>query len=361
MFEAYNKFEQTYAVGNTKLGKGKLTSGVFSIINKETKEEKAVKIIYCSNKKIFQGTKQFVQEQQRVAKTCGLIPYEELYYKQSGDKYHIYIVMEKMDMNLSQWRKIHGDDKNTCPITFGKLQMFHLLCDVYNLHRWNMIHADIKPQNICISKQSITRLIDYDNFMEIGTSRMNYCGTCGYTPPEIDSDTSNTICRTFTEAVDIWGVGISLVNHFFNIHPFDTVRHGDKNYVNSIVSIQKEMNEMKENEKYDVELYDLLNIHLKKLKRKCNSLLMNKLTQKKMDKILSDQLNWDNSLKNLLTKKLLVKDPSKREINIENILKHKWFDEIFTKDNIQLTEQTCKLVPTYWKMYQKVKKRWRLF
>ena len=78
------------------------------------------------------------------------------------------------------------------------------------LHSENIIHRDIKPDNLMIDKQGLIKLIDFgfskklDNNQNLRT--LTKCGTMGYTAPEILSDSK----EGYGIKADIWSFGITI-------------------------------------------------------------------------------------------------------------------------------------------------------
>ena len=65
---------------------------------------------------------------------------------------------------------------------------FNIALALYHCHLANVIHRDVKLENIMISKNLSIRLIDFGYGTVLGHSNQKlfkYCGTPYYMPPEI--------------------------------------------------------------------------------------------------------------------------------------------------------------------------------
>ncbi len=62
-----------------------------------------------------------------------------------------------------------------------------MLSAIHYCHQRNVIHRDIKLQNILLSDDHQIKLIDFGlgNFMQEGKLRNTFCGTPAYAAPEI--------------------------------------------------------------------------------------------------------------------------------------------------------------------------------
>jgi len=87
-------------------------------------------------------------------------------------------------------------------------------------HQNNIIHRDIKHQNIILDSQNHIKLIDFglSNFFEEGLFRKTFCGTPAYAPPEILLGTEYS-----GPEVDIWSIGVVLYSMLTAEFPFKTV------------------------------------------------------------------------------------------------------------------------------------------
>lgn len=92
-----------------------------------------------------------------------------------------------------------------------------LLIAVDHLHRKvNLLHRDLKCDNIMIDKNMNIRLIDFGFSRSIDNLMMTPCGSTQYAAPEILQR------QPYTKAVDIWSMGIILYAIVFGFLPFDS-------------------------------------------------------------------------------------------------------------------------------------------
>ena len=75
------------------------------------------------------------------------------------------------------------------------------------LHSNGLMHRDIKPHNILISKEGKVIICDLEVLKEIETSLQSLAGTWGYTAPDFTDE-------KYTEKIDIWSLGITILQMF---------------------------------------------------------------------------------------------------------------------------------------------------
>lgn len=117
-------------------------------------------------------------------------------------KKRLYLVFEFVDHTALDdlERYPSGAEEN-----FVKKIMFQLLKGVEFCHTKNIIHRDVKPENILISKRGVVKLCDFGFARTIappGEAYTDYVATRWYRAPELlVGDTS------YGRAVDIWAIG----------------------------------------------------------------------------------------------------------------------------------------------------------
>uniref|UniRef100_A0A7S1FNY0 Protein kinase domain-containing protein n=1 Tax=Corethron hystrix TaxID=216773 RepID=A0A7S1FNY0_9STRA len=91
-----------------------------------------------------------------------------------------------------------------------------ILRGIGHLHRHNVVHRDIKPENILIDKRNEAKIADFGfaTCITRPSSLTTFCGSFIYAAPEILSHVP------YGEAVDLWGVGVTLFIMLGNYYPF---------------------------------------------------------------------------------------------------------------------------------------------
>ena len=84
------------------------------------------------------------------------------------------------------------------------------------LHNRNVMHRDIKPDNLFISESGVIKLGDFGLAVQLEHScskRVNTCGTSMYMGPEVYEEEA---CLKS----DVWALGISIIEMAENKNPF---------------------------------------------------------------------------------------------------------------------------------------------
>eukprot|EP00316_Scyphosphaera_apsteinii_P008012 CAMPEP_0119346466 /NCGR_PEP_ID=MMETSP1333-20130426/108017_1 /TAXON_ID=418940 /ORGANISM="Scyphosphaera apsteinii, Strain RCC1455" /LENGTH=817 /DNA_ID=CAMNT_0007358967 /DNA_START=57 /DNA_END=2510 /DNA_ORIENTATION=- len=79
--------------------------------------------------------------------------------------------------------------------------MAECLAGMYYLHEHDVIHRDIKPQNVLIAKNGHVKLADFG--LSTSTNRRKKCGTLPYMAPEVLE-----MCNDVSGAIDLWSIGV---------------------------------------------------------------------------------------------------------------------------------------------------------
>ncbi|OHT01622.1 hypothetical protein TRFO_07539 [Tritrichomonas foetus] len=124
-------------------------------------------------------------------------------------KRHLYIVMEYCQ----------GDNIIMNPSINLKRAFSQILSAVQYLHRYRIIHQDIKPSNILLDNFNNVKLIDFGTAISIPPDLekipVTLSGTPHYFPPEFFTENE---CDPF--AADVWALGVSLYQIAFGVLPF---------------------------------------------------------------------------------------------------------------------------------------------
>jgi serine/threonine protein kinase len=107
----------------------------------------------------------------------------------------------------------------------AKHYMHQLLLSLINIHRQNIIHRDIKPMNILLTKDLKVKLGDFGFATQLKSKQHGVCGLYGtwnYIAPEM-LDEENL----YQFSVDIWAFGVTLFMLVAGKQPFDSERIED--------------------------------------------------------------------------------------------------------------------------------------
>lgn len=184
-------------VMTSMIGKGAF-SKVYRAIHKPTNQEVAIKIIPITEK----NSREILEE---ISTTRDLKhPYVAELYEILEDKDNNYLIMEYLpNGNLCDYIKQQGalsEDE-------AQFIFFQIVSAVSYLHSNNIIHRDIKAENILLDKNNNIRLIDFGlskHMSDKSDQCKTLCGTAAYCAPEI------ILGRMYNESVDIWSLGILL-------------------------------------------------------------------------------------------------------------------------------------------------------
>lgn len=89
---------------------------------------------------------------------------------------------------------------------------------VAHLHKQNILHRDVKPENVLVKNDGCVKLCDFGFCAPYGVDviRRTMCGTTEYLPPEI------LLGATQNNKVDIWCLGVLLYELLHKRTPFDS-------------------------------------------------------------------------------------------------------------------------------------------
>lgn len=87
------------------------------------------------------------------------------------------------------------------------------------LHRKNVIHRDMKPENILLSMDGTIKLSDFGWSVTTFGRRTTMCGTLDYLSPEVVEG------RDHTEKIDLWSLGVLLYELLVGKPPFEEQTH----------------------------------------------------------------------------------------------------------------------------------------
>lgn len=194
-----------------KLGQG--SSGeVFLVSDSKSGQLLAVKKIFSGNEK--NEMREFEYHIKLKFPTIIELYYKKILFNQ------LYLVMEFANSgNLSKWISNHKSQKKKLDEELILTWFTEVLLGIYYMHKKQLIHRDIKPDNIFISEVENKNLgnVKVDNIHkfiakigDLGISKVTennaytICGTYHYMAPEI------IFGKKYNNKVDIWALGIVL-------------------------------------------------------------------------------------------------------------------------------------------------------
>ncbi|OMJ69099.1 hypothetical protein SteCoe_33267 [Stentor coeruleus] len=132
-------------------------------------------------------------------------------YDHIEDTIKIYIILEYAEkgslFNIIR-KRIKLSENEIWPI-------FTQICVGLNyLHTKNLIHRDIKPDNLLINKDDIVKICDFGWTARGTEPRSTFCGTLEYMSPEMVNN------RPQTYKVDIWALGVLFYEMLHGTTPY---------------------------------------------------------------------------------------------------------------------------------------------
>ncbi len=131
----------------------------------------------------------------------------------------VYLVLEYMDWGsldslLKQQRvvSVTAMDEGVLSIVIGCI--LHALDFLHRIH--NLIHRDLKPGNIVLSRSGIVKLSDFgvSRVLNMEGKGITFVGTAAYMSPE------RLEGKQYTSKADIWSLGIIVVECALGRHPY---------------------------------------------------------------------------------------------------------------------------------------------
>jgi len=102
------------------------------------------------------------------------------------------------------------------PEIIDKLSIIKQLVDaVKYLHGINLVHRDIKDENILINEKGIIKILDYDFLMDMNNKDNEKCGTIYYVSPE------TLLGKSINEKTDLWSLGVTIYIILTKLYPFE--------------------------------------------------------------------------------------------------------------------------------------------
>lgn len=182
----------------------------------------AVKVIAVANAKSRQRARSEAAVTRRLGSSC---PHIVTVMETFVGKDLLYIVMEKCDNTLLRW--LQNSDMREITL---KNAVTDVLVGVAFLHSQNVIHRDVKPDNLLVSKsfalqRDVVKLCDFGMAVELSAKMTSQgrppatrcidqiCGTGPFMSPEM-------LRGGYNEKTDVWSVGVTTYVLFLGDFPY---------------------------------------------------------------------------------------------------------------------------------------------
>lgn len=229
----------------------------------------------------------------------------------------LHIVFEYVDQTVLE---LLENSENGLKLDQIKMLIFQVLKALDYLHRNNIIHRDVKPENLLVDKKGVLKLCDFGFARKIYSPNeelTDYVATRWYRSPEL------VVTNTYGPPVDIWSVGCILGELLDGEPMFPGDDAFDQLY--KIYSLTGPLDN-----KLMKQMESMFGLYAHKLVQGKKNSMKTNLT-KKYKKLISE-----SSLDLLI--KLLNPNPESR-ITAKEALTHEWFEDLYEKD-ISLKEKT---------------------
>ncbi|MDH5378300.1 MAG: protein kinase, partial [Gammaproteobacteria bacterium] len=161
-------------------------SHIFLALDTETKEQVVIKVPSVDQRNNSEYIERFLMEEwvaRRINNAHVLKP-----CSQTRKRNYLYIVTEFVEgQTLRQWLIDHPEPD----LEFMRTVVEQIASGLRALHRQEMLHQDIRPENIMIDKTGTARIIDFGSTRVAGLNEINtflsqegILGTAQYTAPE---------------------------------------------------------------------------------------------------------------------------------------------------------------------------------
>uniref|UniRef100_A0A0N4ZSC4 protein kinase C n=1 Tax=Parastrongyloides trichosuri TaxID=131310 RepID=A0A0N4ZSC4_PARTI len=209
------EFSQLYQIfADEILGSGQFGT-VYGAIHRKTGKHVAVKLIdklkFPSNKEAALRTE--VEILQRV-KHHGVVEFQQML--ETHDR--IFVVMEKLKGDMLEM--ILSSEKGRLNERCTQFLIYQILIALQYLHSQNVVHCDMKPENILLTSDSDfpqVKLCDFGFARIIGerSFRRSVVGTPAYLAPEVLRN------KGFNRSLDMWSVGVIVYVSLSGTFPFN--------------------------------------------------------------------------------------------------------------------------------------------
>jgi tRNA A-37 threonylcarbamoyl transferase component Bud32 len=181
--------------------------GYFSVVrlgeHKMTRQKVAIKVI--KKKNLSERSKEFIKEEAEILRICdhpNIIKFLDF----SEDKDNIFLILEYIKGGSLKDFYVNNYERFVCESFVTKI-LLEIARGILYLHSLNIIHRDIKPDNllICEKDDSVNiKIIDFGlSKIKPNSLKTNIIvGTLCYTAPEVLKK------MTYNNKVDIWSFGV---------------------------------------------------------------------------------------------------------------------------------------------------------
>jgi len=224
VYDLKQALSERYTIGE-KLGSGSFGT-VFSALDKKTNEKFAVKMMRLTEEdddsedeenpdRLSTSTVIEVSLLARLSHP-NIIRMKEVDCDFNADE--IAMVLELADYDLSKLLKRWAKEDKALGVSHKKQRMefaHQILCGLNYLHSNDILHLDLKPQNILI-KDSQCKIADFGLSERLQGDRYfsSSLMTVWWRAPEIDCASGK-----YSKGSDIWSIGIIFCELFFDINP----------------------------------------------------------------------------------------------------------------------------------------------
>lgn len=294
-----------------KIGNGSYGS-VYEYIDLKTKEKVAIKKL--QEIQDISDAKRVLREIM-ILKACqhdNLLELKNFHLEPNNEFYDVYLVTELMDFDMYKVIKKGRDEMTEEHIQYVMYQIF---LGLYYLHENNIIHRDIKPNNILLNDSCDVKICDFGFAREIlggnNDDKTEYVVTRYYRAPEIMLNS-----RKYNSGVDIWSIGCT----FFELIDGKILFEEAKNYIDLLRMIIKMLGTPSNETLHFIENENAKNwIKTQVFSPNCKASSYLKT------------MGISNQAKDLLDK-CLIFDPRDR-ITAKQALEHPYFEDLFEAEN----------------------------